>query len=442
MKTRILWIAALACICQGPLFGWGGQIHGEITRAAISSLPPWQLEVLKDEKELLAEQYSLIPDNVYLPQFREEYGPLVVLPDGTRFTHEPHDRAHNEFLMRHYVERSIEHFRKGDVRLGAKYLGCLLHFLEDSGSPSHSIPGDNQLSLLRDMLQVPEAFRDQPLHSFVENGIVNLAGFSYQPRLLGETADEAAFHLVERLNDGVRNARAQLIPILQGVFDGKQTAVDAGRKRAAVVDAQVAADAIYTILSISYKKFEPVQQESLRKVDWTLLTPLEVVSQTYFPQFTYFSDPYFGYPVRDSFLVMALGESREPLALRVDTAEGVSEKVYESGLGVGTHTRLSYGLPRLTYDRIEFVVGLHSRLGKEGKIVAKVYADGVAVHSTGLLTGEHPAQKVSLPIWGVREISIEIESRNERKGSNAVVLADAVLHRATKQKSDPRQQVK
>jgi hypothetical protein len=75
-------------------------------------------------------------------------------------------------------------------------------------------------------------------------------------------------------------------------------------------------------------------------------------------------------------------------------------------------------------------VGLHASLGKEGKMVFRVYADGEAVFDSGLMTGESPAQKVSLQVWDVREISIVTESRNTTPGHNYGVIANPTLRKA------------
>jgi len=47
------------------------------------------------------------------------------------------------------------------------------------------------------------------------------------------------------------------------------------------------------------------------------------------------------------------------------------------------------------------------------------------------MTGESPAQKVSLPVWGLQEISIVTESRNKTRGHNYAVIAEPTLRKAT-----------
>ena len=108
----------------------------------------------------------------------------------------------------------------------------------------------------------------------------------------------------------------------------------------------------------------------------------------------------------------------------------VLARTFARGIGLGTQSRLSYALPEKVYDRFEFFVGLHRALGKRGKVAFRVYADGEAVYYSGLLTGEDPAQKISLAIWGVKELSFTVESRNEIRGANYAVIAEPVLFKA------------
>jgi hypothetical protein len=64
-------------------------------------------------------------------------------------------------------------------------------------------------------------------------------------------------------------------------------------------------------------------------------------------------------------------------------------------------------------------------------VAFRVYADGVPVFESGEMTGDSPAQSVSLPTWGVKEISILAEGRNKTRGHNYVVIAEPTLRKAT-----------
>ena len=420
--------AAISSLHPHTAHAWG-PMHASITEAAFDALPDWERSVFSAQRERLIEFDCMIPDYARAASNRAKLGKYAVLPNGDPFTHEPHSHQHNYEQMLHYVTQAVEKLRAGDADEASRYAGCLLHFIEDCGSPAHSIPGDNQHGLMKDLIAVPEAYRDRPLHGLIEDGQLKLDLAGYTPRLLGTTPEEATFHLVERLHFAIRNARSQVIPILQGVFAGDQNAMDAGRRKAATVDAQVAADALHTIVSIAKGKFDEVGKAKLETVDVAALTPLEVIAQSYFPQNTFFSNPYFGCPTTNG--ILKDGTENIPLVLRVMENGATSERTFPRGLGLGTHSRVSYALPAKTYDRFECRVGLHAPLGAEGSVAFRIYADGEAVFDSGIMTGADASRKVTLPVWRVRELSFDVEARGTPvPGKNYAVIAEPILSKA------------
>lgn len=404
-------------------------MHAAITAAAFDALPAWERELLAGQRETLIELDCMIPDLARAAAHKKTLGRYVALPNGDPFTHEPNSREHNTAQMLHYFTQAVERVRAGELDEASRYAGCLLHFLEDCGSPAHTMPGDNQHGYMQDLLEVPAAFKDRPLHGLIEAGALEIDLAGYRPQLLGTAPEEGVMHLTERLHAEIRNARAQVIPILQGVFRGAQAEIDAARRRAATMDAQVAADALHSILAIARQRFEPEERARLDVVDVAALTPLEVVGSSYFPQYSYFSNPYFGFPVRGA--ILEEGEKRQPLALRAVEGGEARERELARGLGLGTGCRVTYAIPLKTYERFECLVGLHARLGATGAMSFRVFADGVAVFDSGLLTGDSPAQAVSVPVWRVRQISIETQSRaTTAAAKNYAVIGEPRLFRA------------
>lgn len=424
-------LLAVLLICGAPskLLAWGA-MHGSITQSALSVLPSWQQELLAGQRSDLINLYCMIPDLAQAAANKKEFGPLVLLPNGEIFSHLPYKtREKNAYQIKYYFDKVVETVQANDLDKAARWAGCLLHFLEDSGSPAHTMPGDNMMGLMKDLLPTPEAFQNQPLHSLIEEGklFINISG--YRPQLLGTTSEEAVMNLIERYNAMVRNARSQVLPILQGVYRGVQDEINAGQLRAATMDTQVVADALHTMLCIAKERFDPEETARLAVVDVSSLTPVEVIHQSYFPQHSFFTEPYFGFPVRGG--ILAGGKQKQTLALNVTKDGTVTAQEFKLGLGLGTGRRFTYALPDKVYDQFECMVGLHASLGKEGKVAFQVYADGVAVFDSGEMTGESPAQKVSLPVWGVKEISIAVESRNTIRGHNYAVIAEPTLSKAT-----------
>jgi hypothetical protein len=109
----------------------------------------------------------------------------------------------------------------------------------------------------------------------------------------------------------------------------------------------------------------------------------------------------------------------------------VAGRMFAHGLGLGTHSRVSYALPAKTYDRFECRVGLHALLGAEGSVAFRIYADGEAVFDSGIMTGADASRKITLPIWRARELSFDIEARGKSvPGKNYAVIAEPLLFKA------------
>jgi hypothetical protein len=431
---RLLGAASLALtllvVCApSRVLAWGA-MHGSITQSALSVLPAWQQEYFGDQKSPLINLYCMIPDLAQAPAYKKDYSRFVVLPNGDLFCHLPFKtRDKVAYQIKYYVEKTIRAMQGTDVKEAAHWAGCLLHYLEDSGSPAHTMPSDNQMGLIKDLLPVPDAFRHLPLHSPIEEGklFISLAG--YRPQLLGTSPEEVVSHLMERYNAMVRNARAQIIPILQGTFRGVQEEVAAGQMRAATMDAQVVADALYSMLCIAKDRFEAEEVAKLERIDLSSLTPNEVICQSYFPQHTYFSDPYFGPPLKNG--ILDAEKKHHTLVLNVAKEAGGAVAAYEvkQGLGLGTGCKLTYALPNNVYDQFDCLVGLHATLGKEGKVAFKVLADGKQIFESVVISGETPAQKVNLPIWGVKELVILTEGRSKVRGHSFAILAEPTLNK-------------
>ena len=429
MQAVLVSLAFAGCLRPSTVHAWGA-MHGSITQSAFSVLPEWEQRFLAGQRSALINLYCMIPDLAQAPAYRKEFGPLVVLPNREIFSHLPHkSREKNASQMRYYLVRAIEAWRAGELDLGARWAGCLLHFLQDSGRPAHTIQGDNQMGLMKDLLPVPDEFRNVPLHSLIEEGklFIHLPG--YKPRLLGTSPDEVILHLMERYNAMVRNARSQVMPILQGVFSRNQEAINAGQLRAATMDAEVAADVLHTVLCIARERFEPGEVEQLAETPLSSLTPVEVINQSYFPQHTYYSDPYYGFPVRDG--ILSADRQRQPLSLQVEENGSTATREFSLGLGLGTGCRLTYALPPALCDSFEMYAGLHPVLGVQGKAAIKVLGDGRLLYDSGVLTGESPAKHINVSIWGVKELVIVTEGRNTVKGHNYVVLGAPLLRRTT-----------
>jgi hypothetical protein len=137
-----------------------------------------------------------------------------------------------------------------NIHDAARYMGTVCHQIEDYGSPSHTMPGDNMFTLLQQFLPPSETMRDVLLHGPVESGSLVVSISGYNPRLLGTSVNEAAWRLMHRIHEGILNARSTTIPIIQALYAGVSKQVKEEQLKAAKVDAEIVADAMFTILSL------------------------------------------------------------------------------------------------------------------------------------------------------------------------------------------------
>lgn len=159
--------------------------------------------------------------------------------------HLPGTQLENYELLRYFLDRAVTALRADNVTDAARYAGTLAHMLQDWGCPAHSVPGDNMFTLFKQFLPPPDDFRYTLLHGPMEGGTFGLDLAEYQPRLLGTSVDEAAFHLLRRSQEATIHARGQVIPIIQAIYAGDADASNAAQQKAALVDARLTADAFY-----------------------------------------------------------------------------------------------------------------------------------------------------------------------------------------------------
>jgi hypothetical protein len=409
MKARrfaqvALLIALLAVAGRNTACGWGGP-HGIITRAALQTLPEWQRRMLGDELQKLGDRYCVIPDLVYSDKELAPYATMDSRP-GVRYLvglHLPGTHEENYEVLRYFIGKSVAAFKRDQPVDGARYAGTLIHALEDWGCPAHSVPGDNMFTLFKQFMPPPAAWEHTLLHGPIENGdlAVDIAG--HRPRLLGTSIDEAAFNILHASQRTTINARAQVIPIIRGLYAGDTNAVTAAQLKAARPDAKLVVDALHTLLCLAAERFDPVAVTALGTVDLSDRIPLEATDLA-MPQSAFFSKPFWGYArtgvhLRD-------GKVPVPLRLRVPDAGKSSERTFPAGIGTGTRSTLTYLLPVGVFARFETWAGLHAVLGATGRVVFEVRGNGRSLARVGPVAGDAPAEKICVPLAGVTNLQL------------------------------------
>ena len=404
---------------------WCELPHQAITRAAIQVLPMWQQNILGEERSKLGSGYCLIPDRVYADKENAKFARMDSRPGEVYLVnlHLPAQQPENLETLRYFMGKAVGMLRAGKVADAARFMGTICHMLEDYGSPAHTVPGDNMFTLLQQFLPPPDRMKGKLLHGLIEDGDLAVVIRGYQPRLLGTTVDEAAWRLLHRAHEAIINARSTTIPIIQALYADDAKAVTASQMKAATMDAQVVADAFYTILCLGAEKFDAGERQSLRTVGIGAFFPLEAVN-LYFPQSEFSGSPNWGHARSGG--VLEGGTMEVALKLRVEKDGGAVEKRFADGISVCMGKSLTYQVPVGVYRRFTVLAGLHPELGAKGRVAFTIKGDGKQLASA-TIAGDQPAQVFDCDIAGVKQLQLLVTSRGPNAKSNYAIWAEPML---------------
>jgi len=407
------------------LMAWG-EPHLAITAAALEVLPAWQKKILGDDLAALAHDYCTIPDRVFTDKADAKFAQMDSSP-GEVYVKKLHlptpEQPENLETLRYFMEKAVTALKTDKVPDAARYMGTICHLLEDFGSPAHTIPGDNMFTLLQQFMPPPERLKGKLLHSLIENGDLKVSVGGYKPKLLGITVEEASWHLLHRVHEGIINARGTTFPIIQALYADNADAVRENQMKAAVVDAQVVADAVYTLLCLGAEKFEPAERDALASASIAGYFPLEAVN-LYYAQTQFGSSPNWGPP--QSGLIMEGGNKPTPLKLRVQEKDTVMEKTFAAGVSPVMGHPLTWLLPKGTFQRFTVLAGLHSELGEKGRVEFTIFGDDKPLASA-VVNGTEPAHFFECPVAGVTRLRLAAEGRGVNSKANYTIWAEPTL---------------
>ncbi|WP_170266870.1 NPCBM/NEW2 domain-containing protein [Brevifollis gellanilyticus] len=426
LLPRITLITALLIPALMPheAQAWG-QPHLAITKAALDTLPSWQKDLLGPEFKDLSAKHCLIPDNVYTDKENAKYAAMESSP-GEVYLQKLHlpqaEQTVNRESLRYFMEKAVTSFKAGKVNEAARYMGTICHVLEDFGSPSHTIPGDNQFTLLQQFMPSTTVMEGKLLHGPIENGDFTVSIEGYQPRLLGTSIEEASWRLLHRVHEGIINARSTTLPIIQALYAGDDQAKLTQQLKAATKDAQIVADAMHTILCLGADKFDAEARKACDRASISTFWPIEAV-HLYYPQSHFFSSPYWGHACSDA--VMEGGAKKLPIKLRVADAE---EKTFTEGIGTGMGKALTFHLPKSVYKRFIVLAGLQSGIGAKGRVEFTLLGDGKPLGSA-IVNGGDPAHAFECDVSTVSLLQLNAVNRGLDPKSNYAVWAEPVLRK-------------
>ena len=249
------------------LFGWGSQNHRIISRQAYELLPAWETDLLAVYGDSIVYRYCLYPDMYRSDEYREALKPYIEIPyikSDAIFHHSDEvlsgntmgniltfDNNQDFFILTYFMEKSIEFLKADEIQEAARHMGTLAHYIEDYGCPVHVVNN----ALLTQLLPPPSELKNFRVHSAVESpAMENLIISDYSVKKLGNTVFETVNNIIPRLNRMQLNSRAQVIPIIMGIYEDDFNKSNNAKNNAAEPGVKLLADIWNTIFCLAYNK--------------------------------------------------------------------------------------------------------------------------------------------------------------------------------------------
>ena len=247
IPVTVLLVAALAA---GISFGWDGKIHPGIVRAALGVLPADDRiqERLGDEAPRLM-QYVQLGDWVDTlvaqreawdtgGQTLELHGPSFFADDFLLFPASPARVQHMlpdvKSTYRPFFLRALQALRTESPANAARWMGSLLHFVTDSGSPPH-------------VIGVKGADHTK-MESWLDTSRIDLRG--YVPQFLGDSDEAAVQGLAARMEQLAAYSAIRANKMVPLVKANDRAAMEPLALECAAETARVSADVIHTLLKL------------------------------------------------------------------------------------------------------------------------------------------------------------------------------------------------
>lgn len=252
----IIVVPVIAGITSKRLFAWGGLPHQQIIDGALSAIPAEdhlslrlgsEAGHLRDTVEMGDWMNSLIvvQENWHVttedyPQIESEYfgNDYLLFPAAPHFFNHMMPQVHETYGP--FFLRALQALRTEDNANAVRWMGSLLHFVTDSGSPPHTVGLSGQ--------------NHTKMENWLDASKIDLRG--YVPQLLGSNDQEAVEGLRKRM-DGLIARNAEIAKRMLPYVEANDRAhVEPMALDCAEESARVAADVIHTLLVLSAEQSE------------------------------------------------------------------------------------------------------------------------------------------------------------------------------------------
>ncbi|MBI5757959.1 MAG: carboxypeptidase regulatory-like domain-containing protein [Planctomycetales bacterium] len=222
----------LASLLVRPAAAWGP--HTEITLAALRVLPNrerWQ-KYFGHDWDRIARDYCWMGDwqeAVRPDHYADDYLLFPSMPDHVSHMHPDVRRTYAPFFS-----RALQALRTESPTNAARWVGSLLHFVQDAGSPPHTIGIGGDLH--------------GKMERWVDEKQLDIAG--YEPRLLGKTDDDALRGFEARMTglfEFSRERATRLKPLVEPLKERTNQPLELD---CALEVARVSADLLHTLFTL------------------------------------------------------------------------------------------------------------------------------------------------------------------------------------------------
>jgi len=227
---RIVLILLLA----GPAFAWGP--HPEITDAGVAVLAkdhPLRTQLGPEVAAL--REHCWMADN--RRSFQDDHYPDDFLLFPAAIKHYDHLCPEVRATYEPYFRRALQALRTETPWNAARWVGSILHFTEDTGSPPHAaeIRGE--------------------VHSKMENWVdaKKIGIGDYVPQLLGGDDDAAVTGFLRRMDSLIAYSKERGLRVRKAVEDGDRASVEPSVLECALETSRVVADLLHTLGTLAAK---------------------------------------------------------------------------------------------------------------------------------------------------------------------------------------------
>ena len=426
-QRSLCWFLILlvfGLLIPGDAFAWG-RGHRLIRLWAVLRLPAWQRQLIGAEHlDRLCSDYTSLQDK-HAGGKAPELDRYCVVPGVRLSLHDVNAAEPSAKALLWYLDQIVDQLEVGQTDEAMKFLGVLCHWNEDPGCPSaHSSPV-TELQL-KTLLPPP---KDKARFNYLygAGGIMDVGNYSipqeeYRPRLLGRTREEIALRIYQHQRLLKHHAAAHIVPIVQDMMHGDGSKADEHRAQAALENAKLTADVIYSVVCLATGRFEDSAETWAAQplTDWL-------------PEFRgrMIPHPYYVSP----FLVnQAMDSKRQLHPLQFSGTNAADEpQVVAHGYGMGTPFSLDFVLaPGTVFDRFTCQVGLHPTAGPNGGVEFAIVANGQELHRTKPIHSDKSPSTidVQIPQSDVLRLSLQtIPVEGSESSHNLTVWANPVLRK-------------